>query len=81
MDSLNFRNKQLEKRIGVLQNELDEIAAKSHKGKRSGKDTSAQETPSSSSTTLDYELISKIEENMKLQKQVNLLLYLILNHS
>ncbi|OXA63479.1 protein phosphatase 1 regulatory subunit 21 [Folsomia candida] len=71
VDSLNFRNKQLEKRIGVLQNELDEIAAKSHKGKRSGKDTSAQETPSSSSTTLDYELISKIEENMKLQKQLS----------
>lgn len=70
VDSLNFRNKQLEKRIGVLQSELGQLSAsKGGRGKHS-KDAAAGNHPDTSSTPLDYELISKIEENMKLQKQV-----------
>jgi protein phosphatase 1 regulatory subunit 21 len=75
VDSLNFRNKQLEKRIGVLQNELGELTAKGNKSRNNKAVHTHHETsaaPSSSSSSLDYELIAKIEENMKLQKQVKL---------
>jgi len=75
-DSLTFRNKQLEKRIEVLQGELNSVEAKLAKSKGKKGDIpppSGDPYNSTSSGNFDYELLSKIEENVRLQQQVSLI--------
>ncbi|CAG7786527.1 unnamed protein product [Allacma fusca] len=70
MDSLTFRNTQLEKRVGFLQ---EELAAATNKNKVKGKSKGNAESPvpETNQSPLDFELISKIEENILLHKQIS----------
>ncbi|XP_046402038.1 protein phosphatase 1 regulatory subunit 21 [Ischnura elegans] len=65
MDSLNFRNQQLTKRVTILQDELAEHQAKSKKGK--GKSSGAPlQTPEYTNNVIDEEFQKKIAENAEL---------------
>lgn len=66
MDSLVFRNHQMEKRVGLLQDELDKAA--SSKSKKKVK--SEPSNYSAHSTAINEDLKNKIQENEKLHKQV-----------
>ncbi|XP_031562116.1 protein phosphatase 1 regulatory subunit 21-like [Actinia tenebrosa] len=66
IDSLQFRNDQLSKRVGILQDELDESGSKNWK-------SWANPAPSHSSVDSDVkeeELKIKIQENERLQRQL-----------
>jgi protein phosphatase 1 regulatory subunit 21 len=75
-DSLTFRNKQLQKRIQVLQEDAAAADAAKHRSKGSRGHQQQQQAdsapgePASAGGNFDYELLSKIEENLKLQQQV-----------
>nr|CAD7405460.1 unnamed protein product [Timema cristinae] len=65
MDSLNFRNQQLAKRVAFLQDELDAMQVKSKKGKSRGSSVNSHEAEQANHI-LDEEFRNKIEENARL---------------
>ncbi|CAG2060129.1 unnamed protein product, partial [Timema podura] len=65
MDSLNFRNQQLAKRVAFLQDELDAMQVKSKKGKSRGSSINNHEAEQANHV-LDEEFRNKIEENARL---------------
>ncbi|KAM9449695.1 protein phosphatase 1 regulatory subunit 21 isoform 1-T1 [Clarias gariepinus] len=67
MDSLNFRNQQLAKRVELLQEELQVTEAKSKKGKNKG-DSPLQPSYQAQSV-FDEDLQKKIQENERLHIQ------------
>ncbi|KAL3874086.1 hypothetical protein ACJMK2_037149 [Sinanodonta woodiana] len=69
VDSLTFRNQQLSKRVIFLQEELDQ--AESSKKKSKHKDLPTAPHPPTSPTIFNEELMSKIDENVRLHKQVH----------
>lgn len=70
MESLNFRNQQLTKRIIVLQDELDK-QSKVKKGKNSSEGSSGDFYSASRSNVIDEELRHKIIENAQLLTTVS----------
>ncbi|XP_065347282.1 protein phosphatase 1 regulatory subunit 21 [Cloeon dipterum] len=64
MESLNFRNQQLTKRVSVLQDELEILQNKGKKGKQ--KSTPLEESSQQLNSVLDEELQSKIAQNARL---------------
>ncbi|XP_044730017.1 protein phosphatase 1 regulatory subunit 21-like isoform X2 [Chrysoperla carnea] len=66
MESLNFRNQQLTKRIIVLQEELDKQAKQKHKGSGKHLTEATGDFFQSRNSVIDEELRSKIIENAQL---------------
>jgi len=72
MDSLIFRNTQLEKRVGFLQTELDQamMKGKPKKGQKSNAPLESQRSEEQQ-PIFDYELLTKIDEKIQLHRQVS----------
>lgn len=78
VDSLNFRNQQLAKRVLFLQEELDQVSIKKKSKGKSGSSIADAGSPTSENpvahslerSVIGEELQSKIEENARLHKQV-----------
>jgi len=80
IDSYSFRNQQLEKRVAILQGDLTEKAKKgSKKGESKKNEADHQESSPHNSVPLN-ELLSKIDENVQLTRQVNSELQISFNH-
>lgn len=80
MESLNFRNQQLTKRIIVLQEELDKQAKQKHKGSGKNLTEATGDFFQSRNSVIDEELRSKIIENAQLLTTVLLyFLYLMMS--
>ncbi|KAK2560435.1 Protein phosphatase 1 regulatory subunit 21 [Acropora cervicornis] len=67
IDSLQFRNDQLSKRVAILQEELDEYDGKNRRGKTRVDGV----TRPDDNDVKDQELQIKIQENERLQREVN----------
>ncbi|XP_058799855.1 myosin heavy chain, clone 203 [Phymastichus coffea] len=72
LDSLNFRNQQLTKRVTVLQEDLDKAQIKpSKKGKSKTVDSKIQQILAAPNHILDEEFQKKIVENAQLLSQIS----------
>jgi protein phosphatase 1 regulatory subunit 21 len=71
LESLNFRNQQLTKRVTVLQDEAEQIKLNSKKKQKKGQNDSRGGVSSIEESVLENELQSKIAENASLHQKVN----------
>ncbi|KAL8601555.1 hypothetical protein ACOMHN_003821 [Nucella lapillus] len=70
VDSLWFRNQQLARRVEVLQEDLDTLETQRSKHRHKGKDGGGLSKVQRSTSVFDEELQGKMEENTRLQAQL-----------
>lgn len=70
IDSYSFRNQQLEKRVSILQSDLMEKGKKVNKKQPVPASSREDNQDSSNSTAALEELLTKIDENVQLSRQV-----------